>query len=352
LISAVVVNWNGASYLPRCLEALLDQDPPPAEVILVDNHSDDGSRELVAQRFPSVQVVDTGANRGPCAARNLGVAKARHPFCLLIDNDVVLHPGALRRMQQTLLADPMTAVVQARSLCGDRENVVHYDSADLHFTGVLALHNWFRPLADATVPQGPVGAAVALCMLCRKVVYEEATGFDERLFILYEDNQFSYKVRMRGHRIRLDAQALCTHLGGTAGLSVRSADDAYPGRRTYLHSRNRWFVLLTCMRWRTFLLTLPAQFLYGAVYSVFAHARGHAGQWWRAKWDLLRLLPAAMRARGPAQEGRSVPDRELLVAVPLTLNPGLAETGVKAAVRRCLDRCLAMYWAIVRRLCG
>jgi len=47
-----------------------------------------------------------------------------------------------------------------------------------------------------------------------------------------------------------------------------------------------------------------------------------------------------------------VPDRELLVAVPLTLNPGLAEQGVKAAVRRTLDRCCALWWKLVRRLCG
>jgi GT2 family glycosyltransferase len=351
LISAVVVNWNGARWLPRCLDALLSQDPPPAEVILVDNHSEDGSRELVAERYPGVQVVDTGSNRGPCAARNLGVQRARNELCLLLDNDVVLHPGALSRMQQTL-ADPQTAVVQARSLCGDREGVVHYDSADLHFLGMLVLHNWFQPLATATVPAGPVGACVALCILCRKGVYEAVAGFDERLFILYEDNQFSWKVRMRGHRIQLEPQALCTHLGGTAGLSVRSAADAYPSQRAFLHARNRWYVLLTCMRWRTLLLTLPAQLLYGAVYAVFAHVRGHAGAWWRAKWELLRLLPAAVRARGPVQRGRSVPDRALLVAAPLTLNPGLAERGLQAAVRRGLDRCCTTWWFLVRRLCG
>jgi GT2 family glycosyltransferase len=352
LISAVVVNWNGKAFLPRCLEALLGQEPPPAEVILADNHSDDGSRELVASRFPSVRIVDTGSNRGPSAARNAGVQQAQHDLCLLLDNDVVLHPGALQRLQETLLADPRTAVVQARSLCGDREGVVHYDAADLHFLGVLVLHNWFQPRAKAIEPRGPTGAVVALCILCRRDVYRAAGGFDERLFILYEDNQFSWKVRMRGHLLRLEPQALCTHLGGTAGLSVRSAADAYPGKRAFLHSRNRWYVLLTCMRWRTLLLTLPAQLLYGAVYAVFAHAKGHALPWWRAKLELLRVMPEALRERGPAQRGRVVPDRALLVSASLTLNPGLAERGFKASVRRGLDRCFALWWFLVRRLCG
>jgi hypothetical protein len=47
-----------------------------------------------------------------------------------------------------------------------------------------------------------------------------------------------------------------------------------------------------------------------------------------------------------------VPDRELLVAAPVTLNPGLAERGAAAALRRWLDRFFAGYWKCVRRLCG
>jgi hypothetical protein len=71
-------------------------------------------------------------------------------------------------------------------------------------------------------------------------------------------------------------------------LSVRG-EGRYPGRRTFLHSRNRWYVLLTCMRWRTFWLTVPAQLLYGVVYAAFGVRRGHLGDWLRGKWELLKL---------------------------------------------------------------
>lgn len=352
VVSAIVVNWNGKDYLPACLDALLAQEPPPAEVLVVDNHSTDGSRELVAARYPTVRVIDTGRNAGPCHARNVGAAAAAHELCLFVDNDVVLHPGALRELRACLAADPRAAMVQARSLCGDDENVVHYDGGDLHFLGTLVLRNWYRPLAEADVPDGPIGAAIALCFLTRKSVYQAVGGFDEHLFILYEDNEFSYKLRMRGHTIRLCARALCTHQAGTAGLSVRGEAAVYPGRRTYLHSKNRWYVLITCMRWRTFLLTMPAQLVYGIVYAGFGVRRGHLRDWLRGKWELLKMLPQALRARGPAQRGRTVPDRDLLVAEPVTLNPGLAEKGAAAALRRGLDRFFAGYWAVVRRLCG
>ncbi len=351
MVSAIVVNWNGQRYLPACLDALLAQVPPPAQVIVVDNHSTDGSRELVAARYPSVRVVDTGANRGPCHARNVGAELAHDELVLFVDNDVVLHAGALQQLLACMAADANAAMVQARSLCGDDPDVVHYDGGDLHFLGTLVLRNWYQPRATAVDPGGPVGAAIALCFLARRGPFRAVGGFDENLFILYEDNEFSYKLRMRGHTVWVCPQALCTHLAGTAGLSVRGGAE-YPGRRTYLHSRNRWYVLITCMRWRTFWLTMPAQLLYGVVYAAFGLRRGHLRDWLRGKWELLRMLPRAVRARSKAQAGRTVPDRELLVAAPVTLNPGLAERGAAAALRRGLDRVFGLSWRCVRRLCG
>ena len=106
------------------------------------------------------------------------------------------------------------------------------------------------------------------------------------------------------------------------------------------------------MRWRTLVLTLPAQLLYGAVYAGFGHARGHVRDWWGGKVELVKLVPVALRARKLAQRGRTVPDRDLLVCAPLTLNPGLAESGGKGALRRVLVRTFAIWWGCVRRLCG
>lgn len=351
MVSAIVINWNGQDYLPECLDALLAQDPPPAEVIVVDNHSDDASRSVVSERYPGVQLIDTGFNGGPCHARNVGAEAAGHERLLFVDNDVVLQPGALASLTACMGQDESIAMVQARSVCGDDGSVVHYDGGDLHFLGTLVLRNWYRPLAEADQPDGPIGAAIALCFLAKKSVYQAVGGFDENLFILYEDNEFSYKLRMRGHTIRLCPDAVCVHKAGTVGLSVRGVAN-YPGKRTYLHSKNRWYVLFTCMRWRTLILTVPAQLAYGVVYAAFGVGRGHLGSWLRGKWQLLKLLPKAIRARGPAQRGRTVPDRELLVALPMTLNPGLADKGAGAKLRRAMDRFFSVYWRLVRGLCG
>ena len=352
MISAVVVNWNGKHYLDECLEALLAQSQTGDEVILVDNHSDDGSREFVAGRFPSVRIVDTGANLGPAAARNVGLRSARHSTVLLLDNDVVLAPGALAKLGARLASDPRIAVVQARSLCADSPEIVHYDAADLHYLGMLVLHGWFRPRAELPVIAKEVGAFVALCVLCDKLALLAVGGFCERMFILYEDNQLSYKVRLAGRAIWHEPEAICLHKGGTAGLSVRGATAAYPARRTFLHTRNRALLVRTCMSLRTLVLTWPARALYGVVQFLFALGRGHLGAWGSAQWELLRLLPQTLRERRAVQASRSARDRDLLVAAPLSLNPGIAVRGFSAGVRRVLDAIFVGWWRLVRRACG
>lgn len=351
-ITAVVVNWNGEAYLPECLASVLAQEPAPAEVIVVDNHSEDGSRALLAARFPMVKVIDTGANLGPAAARNRGVAAAQHPRVLCLDNDVVLQLGVLAHLDAALDRDPQAALVQARSVLATAADIVHYDAADVHYLGMLVLHNWYRPLREASALDRPLSGAVALCFLARREHYLAAGGFYEPLFILYEDNDFAYRLRLRGYHVRHEPHAIVLHKAGTEGLSMRDAGARYPARRTYLHSRNRWIFLLTCLHWRTLVLTMPAQLAYGAVHMVFALRQGHLGAWLSGKADLVRMRASLWQRRREVQRSRLVADRELLLGGPFSFNPQLARSGFGAWTRRLLDMGFASYWRLVRWASG
>ncbi len=351
MISAVVINWNGRHYLKACLDSIVAQDPPPDEIILVDNHSEDGSREFVAKEFPQVRIVDTGSNVGPAKARNIGVSHASHDLVLCIDNDVVMQSEALAHMQRCLAAHADTAVVQARSVCADRPDVLHYDGSDVHFLGLLVLHHWFQPLSQATKLDHPIGGLVALCFLVHKKDYLQLAGFNDALFILFEDTDFALRLRMHGRQIRLCTDAVVQHGGGTAHLSMRQKSDPYPARRVFLHSRNRWLVLLTCLQAQSLFVLLPAQLCYELLQLCFATAKGHPLAWLKGKWALLRLLPKVRTWRRAAQQGRCADDRDLLVGGPLTLNPGLAASGAKGFLHRCLNGFFAGYWRLLGRFC-
>lgn len=355
-VSAVVVNFDGREYLDACLAGVAAQGELVDEVIVVDNASRDGSRELVAERHPRARVLALRENRGPCPARNAGLRAARHRWVLLLDNDVVLEPGALAEMLRAAATREDVALVQPRSVLASDPGRVHYDGGSLHYAGLFALRNFYAPLERAE-GRGVVAVdgAVSLALLADRDAVLGAGGFDETFFILFEDLDLSLRLRLAGRAILSAEEALVRHDAGTAGISFRAG--RYPEPRVFFHSRNRWLHLAKNYRLRTLVACLPALLLYELVWAGFALASGGAGSYARGKLDFARRLPQALRARRRVQAARRASDRELLVGGPLTLTPHLVDgRGASAALRRGLvrglDRALRLWWRLARPLCG
>src|SRR5215510_4027743 len=98
LVSIVVVNWNGLHLLDDCFSSLANQTWKNTELILVDNGSTDGSRELLvswAGRLPNAQTILLPYNSGFCKANNLAFAKAKGEWIALFNSDAVAEPNWL-----------------------------------------------------------------------------------------------------------------------------------------------------------------------------------------------------------------------------------------------------------------
>ncbi|MCB9831259.1 MAG: glycosyltransferase family 2 protein [Planctomycetes bacterium] len=346
-VSIAVTNWNGRRYLEDCIAAALAQTVPPAEVILVDNASDDDGVAFVRARFPEVRIVELPENLGPCPARNAGLAAARHRLVLSIDNDAMLAPDCLER----LLAEfgPGIAVVQPRSVFDAEPDHIHYDGAAFHYVGMMTLRNFYAPVAEADSASLDVDAAISVALLMDRDLVLEAGGYDPAHFILFEDHDLSYRLRLRGWRIRHVPGALVRHREGTAGISFRDRG-SYSGRRVLFHSRNRWIGIVKNHGWRAILLGAPGLLLYETAYLFFALKNRCLGSWLRGKWDLLRLLPRLLAARRVIQRARKVRDRDLLGAAPLTISPLIERKGLVMRAQAVMERLLSLWWRLVRPL--
>ena len=348
-ISVAVCNYNGVEHLPPCLTALTEQERTIDELFVVDNRSTDASRELLARDFPDVAVVEMDANRGPCPARNRALREAAHDWVLLVDNDAVLLPDVLAKLEAALCDDDGAVLAQPRSVFADDPNQVHYDGGALHYVGLFALKNFYTPLAAAE-GAGVVEAegAVSVALLCHRPTLLAAGGFDETYFILFEDLDLSYRLRSAGHKLLSVEDAHCHHRGGTAGISFRAGD--YPVSRTYLHARNRPLYVIKCYRGRTLLLIAPGLVAYAAAELAFALVSGNLGGWLRGKTAFLKGLAGALERRRAVQRDRKLSDRELLVGGPLTVSPNVGRAGAGLGARA-LDSVLRITWALVRRWC-
>ncbi|MES9888132.1 MAG: glycosyltransferase family A protein, partial [Candidatus Sedimenticola sp. 6PFRAG1] len=104
-ISVVIPTHNRATVLERALASVLTQTHPAMEVIVVDDGSEDRTRELLAQKFPSVRYLHQ-PNQGVSSARNLGIANARGDWIAFLDSDDEWLPGKLQAQKELLSNHP------------------------------------------------------------------------------------------------------------------------------------------------------------------------------------------------------------------------------------------------------
>ena len=346
-ISVVVINFEGEDYLEPCLRSVEAQTEPADEVLVVDNASKDGSLNVLNTHFRSVEIVRMVENVGPCVARNVGMRAAKYRFVLLLDNDVVLAPGTLAALKRALEGDPGAAIAQARSLYRDDPARIHYDGGDLHYAGLISLHNFGAPRPESCPDVEEIDVAIALANLVDKGEVIDAGGFDESFFLVMEDLDLSHRLRLAGRRILRVNTDPVLHDAGTPGISFRKGDD-YPARRVYFHSRNRWLYMVKCYRLWTLFVSLPGLLVYEAAWLAFSVRCGHGRAWLRGKASFFGQLREALRKRRHIQRRRKLGDRALLVGGPLTLSPNLANSNSGGA--RILDGALRGWWAVCRWL--
>jgi hypothetical protein len=115
-VSVVVLNYNGAHYLPTCLDSLRKQSYPgdKYEVIVSDNGSTDESRTLVESDFPWVRFQENKRNLGFASGNNVAIRRAQGEFIALLNNDTEVDPEWLENLVSVALSDPRIGIVTAR----------------------------------------------------------------------------------------------------------------------------------------------------------------------------------------------------------------------------------------------
>jgi GT2 family glycosyltransferase len=300
-VRVVVVNWNGRRWLDGCLRAIARQTAG-AEVVIVDNASDDGSAAFVRASFPSVTVVEAGANTGFARGNNLGAAGASTEFLAFLNNDTVPDPDWLEALVGA--ADRERAdLVASRIVFMEPAGVI--DSAgDGYLRCGGAFKIWHGRPADTAPPSGEVFGACGAAFLIRRALFEELGGFDERFFMVYEDVDLSYRARLLGARVVYAADATVLHAGsGSLGKLTTAA--------VYYGQRNLEWTWLKNTPWPLLWRSLLPHVAYGLA-GFAAYARGgHAGAWLRAKAAAAGGLPGVLASRRRVQGSRRADSRRL-----------------------------------------
>lgn len=302
----VIPNYNGARWLPGVLESVVGQSLTPAEVLVVDDGSTDGSTALVAERFPAVRVLALAANGGFARAANAGIGAVSAEAVALVNTDVVLAPDWLERAVAALAAGPRAASV-ATKMVDFEDPLLLYDAGDvLRRDGACEQRGRFeRDRGRYEVP-GEVFSACAGAALYRRAAVLAAGGFEERFGTYLEDVDLGLRLRLAGWTCRWEPRAVARHAGGGSSTALRHGPGAWVERNT----------LLLVAR------AFPARWLPQVAYRQTSWA-WHAARAGRLRDHLagvrmaLPLLPAFLRERRALQAAAAVAIDEAVPARPI-----------------------------------
>lgn len=182
-ISVIVPCYNAAAFLPATLRSVLAQQGFELQIILVDDGSTDGSAELVARDFPDVTLVRQ-SNAGVAAARNTGLAHARHDWVAFIDADDLWLPGKLQAQWDLLSGQPDAGLAySAWKVWTSNEPEPSADWLAQLARDALQVQRWQGP-SGWLYPELLVDCVVwTSSVLVRRELLAGAGGFDEALRI-------------------------------------------------------------------------------------------------------------------------------------------------------------------------
>jgi GT2 family glycosyltransferase len=224
-VSVCIVNWNCRDVLRACLDSLNeDVQGVRAEIIVVDNASDDGAADMVAREFPTVVLCRNRTNRGFARANNQAAAQARGRYLFFLNNDTEVPAGALRRLLDFAETHPEVGLVGPRLRDGQGRPQVSYRSRPtlavlLHRTSLLrwtglwrrAYRRYRRDEFDPDTTR-PVDLLMGAAMFMPRDVFFACGGWDEQYTFGGEDLDLSFQVN-RYYPVVYHPEVEITHFG-------------------------------------------------------------------------------------------------------------------------------------------
>ena len=248
----VVLNWQGRNYIRDCLRAALAQTYEDARVIVVDNASTDGSREIVRDEFPEATLVPLPENLHFARGTNAGVETAlRDPECayvMTLNNDTRMEPDALAALVVGM-RDPRVGVVAAKLLFMDTGRI---NSAGISptFDGSGVDRGWMQADEGQFDAALDVFGASAGAAVYRREALDRVGLFDGDFLAYYEDLDLAWRLRLAGWEARFAPGARVRHKY-SASTSPRAIWKTYQGER------NRIWNLVQNYPWRYAAVAVP-----------------------------------------------------------------------------------------------
>lgn len=249
--TVVIPNYNGIAYIKNCLDSLyIDMEETACNVIVVDNHSTDGSRELLKKEYPWITLITFEENTGFCKAVNAGIEAADTEYVILLNNDTTVEKGFVSALEKVMDFYPKAFSAGAKMV--DMKNpLVIDDAGDFYCALGWAFARGCGKPADKYVKVKEVFSACGGAAIYRKSILDKIGLFDELHFAYLEDLDIGYRAKIHGYRNYFAPDAVVYHAGSASSGSRHNAF------KVDLSSKNSVYVIYKNMPLLQQVINLP-----------------------------------------------------------------------------------------------
>ncbi len=315
-VAVTIVTYNSQRFIGPCLEALFRQSGVSFQVVVVDNDSTDGTREILERFADRLQIIHNERNVGFAAAQNQAIAASRSDWVLTLNPDVFLTPGFLEQILEAGEIDPSVGSICGRLLTIGADMTVprevRIDSVGMYFTPEIRhFDRGSRELASGRFGSmeyvfGASGAAALYRRTMIDDVSNDGAFFDPDFFAYREDADVAWRAQLLGWGCLYTPNAVAYHVRRVVAGNRR----AVPAILNMHSVKNRFLMRIkntTAGIYRQCWLEATLRDLLVVGGCLVSEPRSLP-----AFWHVARCLPRALRNRRAIMARRRVGDSDLV----------------------------------------
>lgn len=251
-VGIVLVNYRGAEDTIECIDSLNEMEYQNFFIVVVDNHSEDGSLERFYEKKQEKDfaVIERKGNRGFAAGNNAGIRyalKKGAEYVLLLNNDTLVDRACLTHLVRVHKEEKNCGISIGKICYASERNKLWYAGGELDLKkGKVSQWGLGKPDDHSTDARKEISFATGCCMCVDGKLFQKTGYLDEDYFLYEEDTEFCHRVLRQGAKIIYEPAAVIFHKV-SASTSVSKGKKMSPVTQYYM-VRNRYIFLKRTMR--------------------------------------------------------------------------------------------------------
>ncbi|MBR1893381.1 MAG: glycosyltransferase family 2 protein [Lachnospiraceae bacterium] len=267
-ITVIIPNYKGLDVIRDCMDSLMQQTFSDFDTIVVDNHSLDGSAEIVEQEYTWAKLIKLADNFGFSRAVNEGLKACKTPYVILLNNDTKSDKDFVRALYEAIKEDKNIFSVSSKML--QMDNPSRIDGAgDYYSAWGWAFARGKDKSSSRYNEKADVFSACAGAAIYRRSILDEIGWFDEFHFAYLEDVDVGYRARIMGYRNVYEPAAIVYHKG--SGATGSRHNDF----KVRISARNNMYIIMKNMPILQIIINLPFLLFGFGIKAMFFIFKGY-----------------------------------------------------------------------------